>query len=299
VIAVYSFIAEEKADPESPWSVAELCRVLEVSRSGFYAWESRPRCDREVTDELLGREIEAIFEASGRTYGAPRVHAWLRRNGYRTSRKRVARLMRQQGLVGQLGRRTVRTTIVDKGATPATDLVARDFNPPAPDVTWAGDITYVPTAEGWLYLATVIDLFSRRVIGWAAAEHLRAELAEDALSMAIGTRGGDVDGVVFHSDRGCQYTANDYRRLCLSARIRQSMGATGQCFDNAAVESFFGSFKRELVHRHRWTTRADARRAIIRWISSWYNASRLHSALGYRTPVEKEADWHGQRHHAA
>ena len=299
MIALYSFIAEEKADPESRWTVAELCRALEVSRSGFYAWESRPRCDREVTDELLDREIEAIFEASGRTYGAPRVHAWLRRNGYRTSRKRVARLMRQRGLVGQLGRRKVRTTIVDHTATPAPDLVARDFNPPAPDITWAGDITYVPTGEGWLYLATVIDLFSRRVIGWAAADHLRAELATDALSMAIGARGGDVAGVVFHSDRGCQYTSNDYRSLCMRASIRQSMGAAGQCFDNAAAESFFSSLKRELVHRHRWASRAEARRTIIRWISSWYNASRLHSTLGYRTPIEKEADWHAARRDAA
>lgn len=296
---MYSFIAEEKADPVSPWTVAEMCRVLEVSRSGFYAWECRPPAEREVTDELLGREIEAVFTASGGTYGSPRVHQWLRRNGFRTSRKRVARIMRDRGLVGQLGRRRVRTTIPDKTATAAADLVRRDFNPPAPNVTWAGDITYVPTGEGWLYVATVIDLFSRRVLGWAAADHLRAELAGQALSMAIGARGGNVDGVVFHSDRGCQYTANDYRALCRDSGIRQSMGATGVCFDNAAAESFFGSLKRELVHRNRWETRAEARRAIIRWISSWYNSSRLHSALGYRTPLEKEADWHTARRHAA
>jgi len=248
---------------------------------------------------MLGREIEAIFEASGRTYGPPRVHRWLRRNQFRTARKRVARIMREKGLIGQLGRRRVRTTVADKAATPSADLLERNFNPPAPDVSWAGDITYVATGEGWLYVATVIDLFSRRVIGWAAAGHLRAELACDALSMAIGARGGDVPGVIFHSDRGCQYTLNDYRALCNNAKIRQSMGATGNCFDNAVAESFFGSLKRELVYHHRWATRADARRAIIRWISSWYNASRLHSSLGYRTPIEKEADWHAAQRHAA
>src|SRR3954452_4616773 len=276
-----------------------MCRVLAVSRSGFYDWQSRPRSERDGTDEVLGREIEAIFEASGCTYGSPRGHRWVRRNGFATARKRVARIMRDKGLVGQLGRRRVKTTVPDKAATPSEDLVNRDFNPTAPDVTWVGHITYVATGEGWLYLATVIDLFSRRVIGWAAADHLRAELACDALSMAIGARGGDVAGVVFHSDRGCQYASKDYRALCGSAMISQSMGATGVCFDNAVAESFFGSLKRELVHRHVWATRAEARRAIIRWISSWYNASRLHSTLGYRTPIEAEADWHTGRGEAA
>ena len=298
-MALYSFIAEEKADPRSPWSVAEMCRVLEVSRSGFYDWESRPRCQRDLDDEVLVREIEAIWETSARTYGAPRVHAWLRRQGFAVARKRVARLMRTHGLVGQLGRRKVRTTIADRTATPSADLLGRDFNPAAPDGAWCGDITYVPTGEGWLYVATVIDLYSRRVIGWAADDHLRAELACDALSMAVGARGGGVAGVIFHSDRGCQYTASDYRELCAAAGVRQSMGATGVCFDNAAAESFFASLKRELVHRNRWETRAEARRAIIRWISTWYNASRLHSSLGYRTPLETEAAWHAKRRQAA
>jgi transposase InsO family protein len=162
---VYTFVAEEKAKPDCPWSVTEMCRVLAVSRSGFYDWESRPPSDRELTDRQLTLEIEAIWECSGRTYGAPRVHAWLGRQGFNPSRKRVARIMRLKGWEGESGRRKVRTTIVDRSAKAATDRVGRDFNPSAPDVTWCGDITYLRTGEGWLYLATVIDLFSRRVIG--------------------------------------------------------------------------------------------------------------------------------------
>ena len=219
VTAVYSFIAEEKADPTCAWSVAEMCRTLEVSRQGFYDWQSRPPSDHQVTDRLLAAEIEAIWECSARTYGAPRVHAWLRRQGYRVSRKRVARIMREHGWVGVSGRRRVRTTIVDPGARAAADLVARNFNPAAPDMTWAGDITYIPTGEGWLYLATVIDLFSRRVIGWGVADHLRTPLVASALEMAVATRGGHVDGVVFHSDRGCQLRLNRSSQHCCGGPI--------------------------------------------------------------------------------
>jgi transposase InsO family protein len=291
VTAVYSFIAEEKADPTCAWSVAEMCRTLAVSRQGFYDWQSRPPSDHQVTDRLLAAEIEAIWECSARTYGAPRVHAWLRRQGYRTSRKRVARIMREHGWVGVSGRRRVRTTIVDPGARAAEDLVARNFNPAAPDVTWAGDITYIPTGEGWLFLATVIDLFSRRVIGWGVADHLRTPLVAAALEMAVATRGGHINGVVFHSDRGCQYTSGEYRQLCERLRVTQSMGATGICFDNSPAEAFFATLKRELVHRRRFTTRSEARREIIRWIEGWYNTRRLHSSLAYLTPNEKEAAW--------
>ena len=293
--AVYSFIAEEKADSSCPWSVAEMCRTLGVSRQGFYDWERRPPSDHAITDRLLAAEIEAIWECSARTYGAPRVFAWLRRQGYRTSRKRVARIMREHGWIGVSGRRRPRTTIVDPGACAAQDLVARDFNPAAPDVTWAGDITYIPTGEGWLFLATVIDLFSRRVIGWGVADHLRTPLVASALGMAVATRGGQVDGVVFHSDRGCQYTSGDYRQLCERLRVTQSMGATGICFDNSPAEAFFATLKRELVHRRRFATRAEARREIIRWIEGWYNARRLHSSIAYLTPNEKEATWHTDR----
>jgi transposase InsO family protein len=294
-MATYSFIAGEKADPDSPWSVAQMCRVLEVSRSGFYDWESRPPSERQLDDGRLAVEIEAIWEASGRTYGAPRVHAWLARNGFRVARKRVARIMRERDWVGESGRRKVRTTIADRSATPSADLVDRNFSPDAPDVTWCGDITYLRTDEGWLYLATVIDLFSRRVIGWALAPHMRAELACDALTMAVATRGGRVDGVIFHSDRGSQYTSSEFRALCERHQVRQSMGATGVCWDNAAGEAFFATLKRELIHRFRWATRAGCRRAVVRWIEAWFNRRRLHSTLSYLTPIEKE-EQHASEH---
>jgi hypothetical protein len=183
---MYTFIAEEQADPDSPWSIAEMCRVLQVSRSGFYDWQSRPPSNRDVTDRVLAAEIGAIWECSARTYGAPRVHAWLLRQGYRVARKRVARIMREHGWAGVMGRIRVRTTRRDKTAAPAPDLVARAFDPDAPDRIWAGDVTYLRTGQGWLYLATVIDLYSRRVIGWALADHLRADLVCDALTNGRG-----------------------------------------------------------------------------------------------------------------
>jgi putative transposase len=290
---VYTFIGEEQANPDCEWTVAEMCRVLEVSRSGFYDWLDRPPSERELTDRMLTLEIEAIWECSARTYGAPRVHAWLQRQGFAVSRKRVARIMRTEGFEGESGRRKVRTTIVDRSATAAEDRVGRDFNPAAPDVTWCGDITYLRTGEGWLYLATVIDLFSRRVIGWSLAEHMRTSLVADALETAVATRGGHVDGgVVFHSDRGCQYTSAEFGELCDRLGVVQSMGATGVCWDNAAAESFFGSLKRELAHRQRWATRVEARRAVIRWIEGWFNSRRLHSSLNYSTPIETETNWY-------
>jgi putative transposase len=298
-MAVYRFIAEEKATSGCSWSVAEMCRTLEVSRSGFYDWACGPPCAREVDDATLAVEIEAIWEASDRTYGSPRVHRWLRRQGFHVSRKRVARIMRVNGWVGEMPRRSFKTTTPDKTAAPAPDLVARDFNPTAPDVTWVGDITYVRTWEGWLFCATVIDLYSRRVIGWALAEHLRASLVGDALEMAVTRRGGRIDGVIFHSDRGCQYTSAEFAQLCAEHQVVQSMGATGICWDNAAAESFFATLKRELVNRHAWATRAHAKQAIVRWIEGWYNPRRLHSSIEYLTPNEKENAWHTADRHVA
>lgn len=288
MIAVYSFIAEEQANTDNDWSITEMCTVLEVSRSGFYDWQNRPLSERALTDRQLAVEIELIWECSDRTYGSPRMHRWLRRQGFRVSRKRVARIMRTNGWEGESGRRRLRTTVVDRGATAADDLVKRDFNPAAPDTTWVGDITYLRTGEGWLFLATVIDLFSRRVIGWSVASHMRTELVSNALSMAVATRGGTVDGAVFHSDRGSQYTSAEFGELCHELGVTQSMGATGVCWDNAAAESFFGTLKRELAHRRRWPTRADARRDLIRWIEGWFNTRRLHSTLDYNTPIETE-----------
>ncbi len=293
---VYAFIAEEQANSNCAWSVSELCRVLEVSRSGYYDWVDRPPSERAITDTQLAVEIEAIWECSDRTYGAPRIHRWLRRQGFLVGRKRVARIMREAGWEGESGRRRVRTTVVDRGATAASDKVARDFNPQAPDTTWAGDITYLRTGEGWLFLATVIDLFSRRVIGWAVADHMRTSLVTAALDMAIATRGGHVDGVVFHSDRGSQYTSAEFGAVCERAGVVQSMGATGVCWDNAAAESFFGTLKRELANRRRWEDRAAARRDLIRWIEGWYNSRRLHSTnTDYNPPIEQENHYHQHR----
>jgi len=288
VTTVYTFIAEEQADPACEWPVSEMCRVLEVSRSGFYDWQARVPSARELEDRVLACEIELIYECSGRTYGVPRMTHWLRQQGFEANHKRVARIMGELGLEGESGRRRVKTTIVDKRATAASDHVKRDFNPPAPNVVWCGDITYLHTGEGWLYLATVIDLYSRRVIGWAAAGHMRTELVVDALEMAVATRGGHVAGVVFHSDRGSVYTSNTFGEVCDSHGVIQSMGATGVCWDNAAAESWFGTMKRELAHRRRWATRAEARRDLIRWIEGWFNARRLHSSNNYRSPIDWE-----------
>jgi len=287
-MAIYSFIAEEQAAHENKWSIAEMCRVLVVSRSGFYDWRNRPLSLRAATDAMLAIEIEAIWECSDRTYGTPRIHRWLRKQGFEVGGKRVARIMRINGWEGETGRRKIRTTIVDRGATAASDLVGRNFNPTEPDHTWCGDITYLRTGEGWLFLATVIDLFSRRVIGWSVAPHMRTELVADALTMAVATRGGNVDGVVFHTDRGSQYTSEQFGQLCDDNAITQSMGATGVCWDNSVAESFFGTLKRELANRRRWNTRADARRALIRWIEGWYNPRRLHSTIDYSSPIEHE-----------
>lgn len=300
--ALYTFIAEEQAtptNPTDPWTISEMCRTLDVSRSGYYDWVDRAPSKREITDRMLEVEIEAIWECSGRTYGVPRVTAWLRKQGFAVSGKRVARLMRRNGWEGETGRSKIRTTIVDRGAKAASDHVKRDFNPTAPNTTWCGDITYLRTGEGWLFLATVIDLFSRRVIGWSVASHMRTELVADALKMAAATRGGHVDGVVFHSDRGSQYTSAEFAELCEQLGVIQSMGATGVCWDNAAAESFFGTLKRELAHKRTWPNRADARRDLIRWIEGWFNPKRLHSTLGYRSPIETETDWYRQQAEAS
>ena len=234
----------ERATDDNDWTVVEMCRVLEVSRSGFYGWQSRPRSEWAVTDALLAVEIEAIWKCSDRTYGAPRVHRWLRKQEFWVSRKRVARIMRAHDFEGESGRRRVRTTIVDRGATAASDLVGRDFNPTEPDTTWVGDITYLRTGEGWLFLATVIDLFSRRVIGWSVATDMRTSLVADALEMAVATRGGAVTGVIFHSDRGSIHLRRFRRALRRPGRDPVHGRATGVCWDNAAAEAFFGTLKR-------------------------------------------------------
>jgi putative transposase len=290
-VSRYRFIVAEKAT----YPVSLLCRVLGVSRASFYAWLQRGPSLREQTDQQLLAQIRQIHRASRGTYGAPRVHAELRDDhGIRCSRKRIARLMRTAGLVGCHRRRRRGLTRPDPQAIPAPDLVGRLFDPGAPDRTWFADISYIPTGQGWLYLAVVLDGCSRRVVGWAMAEHLRAELAIDALQMALGRR-QPAAGLICHSDRGSQYTAGVYVQALQAAGARQSMGRVATCFDNAACESFFATLKTELVHTRTWPTRQAARTAIYEYIEVFYNRRRRHSALDYLSPAEYERRHHQQQ----
>jgi putative transposase len=279
----YRFIHAERAS----YPVAVLCRVLRVARSAYYAWARRGGSARAQADADLSTRIAAVHARSRRTYGAPRVHADLRAAGVRCARKRVARLMRAAGLVGCHRRRRVRTTVADPAHTPAPNLVARDFTAPAPDRLWLGDITYLPTGEGWLYLAVLLDAHSRRVVGWAMADHLRTELALDALLMALGARRPQ-PGLVQHTDRGAQYTAAAYQDALAARGLVCSMSRSGNCLDNAMAESFFATLKAELAPARMWPTRAAARTALFAWLEVWYNRQRRHSALGYQPPVTFE-----------
>ncbi|MDX2648454.1 IS3 family transposase [Actinacidiphila glaucinigra] len=279
-----------EAEKQGGHSVKRACELLQVSRAAFYARRTDAPGPRAVRDAELTEKITEVHAVSRGSYGAPRIHAALQREGERCGRRRVARLMRQRGLQGQHRRRRQRTTIPDPRAAVRPDLVLRDFqpNPAKLDVRWCGDVTYIPTEEGWLYLATVIDIASRRVVGWATADHLRTELVAEALRAACRSRrpGGPV---IFHSDRGCQYTSRDFATLASELGINLSVGRTGQCWDNALAESFFATIKRELIDDRSWPSRAAAHSAIFEWIEGWYNIRRLHSSLGYRSPAEFEA----------
>ncbi|MFB6620668.1 IS3 family transposase [Streptomyces sp. NPDC056367] len=278
-----------EAEKTAGHNVKRTCELLKVSRTAYYARRNGTPGSRSVRDAELTEYITAVHQRSRGTYGAPRVHAVLKREGTGCGRRRVARLMRQAGLTGRHRRRRHRTTIPDPHAMTRPDLVLRDFqpDPAAIDTRWCGDITYIATDEGWLYLATVIDIASRRVVGWATADHLRTELVADALTAACRTR-RPASPVIFHSDRGCQYTSSELAALATDFGIRLSVGRTGQCWDNALAESFFSTLKNELGDTHPWPTRAAARTAIFEWIESWYNLHRLHSSLGYRSPAEYE-----------
>lgn len=279
----YRLIHAERAT----YPVAVLCRTLRVSRAGYYAWASRGASTRAQADEDLAAQIAAVHARSRATYGAPRIRAALCAAGTRTSRRRVARLMRAGGLVGCHRRRRARTTVADPTHRPAPNLVARDFTAAAPDRLWLGDITFVPTGEGWLYLAVLLDAHSRRVVGWAMAEHLRAELALDALAMALQGR-RPTPGLVHHTDRGSQYTSAAYQRTLASRGIVCSMSRAGECLDNAMAESFFATLKTELVGTCRWPTRAAARTALFEWLEVFYNRQRAHSALAFQPPAKFE-----------
>lgn len=270
------------------WPVAVMCRALEVSTSGFYDWRSRGPSRREQADWRLANLVELIHEHSGGVYGVPRVHAALRRKGVRVGAKRVARLMRRRGLEGVGGRKKRPTTTRrDPTARPAPDLVGRDFTASGPDQLWCADISYVNTEEGWLYLAAIVDAFSRRVVGWSMADHLRSQLAVNALNMAVARR-RPADGLIHHSDQGIQYTASAYQTVLKQANITPSMGAVGSALDNALAESFLGALKVELIDRYTWPSRQAARTAIFHWMEHTYNRQRLHSALDYAPPVEYE-----------
>jgi putative transposase len=263
-----------------------MCRVLGVSTSGYYAWRTRPRSERARTDAELSLRIQAIHENSRATYGAPRIHAELADEGIRVGCKRVARLMEVAGIYGVSRRKWITTTTRDRGARPAPDLVERNFSAPAPNAVWVADITYIPTWRGFLYLAVVLDVFSRRVVGWAMETHLRTELVLAALSMAIGQR--RPADVIHHSDQGTQYTSIAFGTRCRQAGVRPSMGSVGDCFDNAMAESFFATLECELIERRSFKTQAEARMAIFDFIEGWYNPHRRHSALSYLSPVEYE-----------
>ena len=272
-------------------AIATLCRVLEVSTSGYYAWQSRSPSKRSVDDAVLQAEIEAIHCRSRMTYGVPRVHAELRAEGTCVSRKRVARLMRRSGLEGASRRKKAWTTRRDREVRPAPDLVERDFSSEGPDHLWVADITYIPTWAGFLYLAVVLDAWSRKIVGWAMATHLRTELVLDALNMALGQR--RPSDVIHHSDQGCQYTSITFGLRCKEAGVRPSMGSVADCYDNAMCESFFATLECELLDQKPLRTQAEARMAVFSFIEGWYNPHRRHSALGYQSPSAFERNHEG------
>jgi putative transposase len=286
-VSRYRFIAAERAS----YPVVRLCRVLGVAPSGFYAWSQRKPSARALANAALTARIKLVHTRSRGTYGAPRVHAELR-DTEPLSRKRVARLMRTAGLVGCRPRGCRRTTIAEPTA-PTNDLVQRAFRPIELDRLWVADITYVRTDAGWLYLAAILDACSRRVVGWSLADHLRTELALNALAMALAGR-SPAPGLIHHSDRGTQYLAGVYATRLADQQLRQSVGRPGTCWDNAVAESFFATLKTELLHRQTWPTRQQARTAIFEYIEGFYNPQRRHSTLGHLTPAEFERRYYRQ-----
>jgi putative transposase len=279
----FAFIATEKAS----YPVVLMCRVLQVSRSGYYAWCKRPPAPRTLRDQTLALEVAAIHAHSRGRYGSPRVHAELRERGQRTGRKRVARLMRAAGLRARERRRLRVTTDSAHVMAIKDNLLARRFAVPAPDCGWVTDITYLWTLEGWLYLAVILDLFSRRVVGWAVSERLERAVTLDALQMALSDR-QPPQGLLHHSDRGSQYASHEYQQRLAAHGVRSSMSRKGNCWDNAVAESFFATLKLELVYRSHWRTRAQARSEVFEYIELFYNRQRRHSALGYLCPSEFE-----------
>jgi transposase InsO family protein len=289
----FAFIQAQKAE----FPVEMMCQHLSVSRSGYYAFCHRGTSVHRQQDQALGDKIQAIHQQSRGTYGRPRVQAVLRAQGVKTSSKRVGRLMKQQGLQAKKRRRYRTTT--DSGHTlpVAPNVLARAFWAQAPNQAWVGDITFIPTAQGWLYLAVLLDLFSRRVIGWSMGETIDRNLCLSALQMALHSR-RPPPGLVHHTDRGSQYASADYQAALLCFGLVGSMSRKGNCWDNAVAESFFATLKTELCHHRRFTTHAEARQAIFEYIEVFYNRERLHSSLDYRSPSQYESLYRDERNAA-
>jgi putative transposase len=287
-VSCFRFIAAEKTS----YPISLMCRVLGVSRSGFHAWERRGPSERSLVDARLSERIRELYARSRESYGARRIYLDLRDEDVRVGRKRVERLMRAAGLSGYVKRRKFRTTFGVAGVRVADDLVERDFNPPAANRLWASDIKYVSTWEGTLYLTSVIDCFSRKVVGWSMRADMQAELVVDALEMAIETR-QPAGELIHHSDQGSQYVALIFGQRLREAGIAQSMGSKGDCYDNAVCESFHATLEKELLKGRSFKTRQEAKTVIFEWIEAWYNPSRRHSRLGYLSPdqYERDHDW--------
>jgi transposase InsO family protein len=291
-VSLAVFIADQRTSHRVPHAVA--CRALNVSESWFYKWHHRPH--RPTPSEQRRAELDAAvaeaFQAAHGLHGSPRIRADLRAAGWVVSEKTVAKSMACQGLVARAQKRRKNLTRPDKRAVPFPDLVKRDFTAPAPNVTWVGDMTEIPTDEGKFYLSTAIDLFSRRLLGYATSRHPDAELAGETIKMAVAARGGKdrMAGVIFHSDRGSTYTATSFTTLCKDLDIRQSMGRVGSCFDNAAAESFFSTLEHEVLSRHHFTTREEARQTIVKWVVDFYNRRRRHSSCGMQSPIDYETN---------
>ena len=283
---IFAWIEERREE----WPITLLCRVLEVSRSGFYAWRSREASAAKVRREELTDEVKA-------RYGSPRIHAELVAKGHECSVNFVAKVMREAGIVAKTKRKFRQTTDSNHSHPVAENILDREFNPDEPNASWVADVTYIPTREGWLYLAVVEDLFSRRVVGWSMDATMTSRLVVDALEMALAARltGSSGSSLVAHSDRGSQYASEHYQRRLKEERITCSMSRRGNCWDNAAMESFFASLKKELVHDEDYATRAEAQASIFEYIEAFYNRIRRHSALGYVAPEEYERT-HNQNH---
>jgi len=268
-----------------------MCRVLERTRSGYYAWRQRQGSIRQQENQKLCEQIIDIFDKSRQTYGSPRIHAVLNAQGFKVGLNRVARLMSQLGIRAVKKRRFQVTTDSAHAFPIASNVLARQFQVCEPDKVWVADITYIWTSEGWLYLAAIIDLFSRRVIGWSMDEHMRTELVLTALESALGQRQASPSGLLFHSDRGSQYASGDYQKALQDAKIQSSMSRRANCWDNAVAESFFGTIKTEFIHKQNFSTRTEARTAIAEWIEVFYNRQRIHSTIGFLSPVEFEEQY--------